>query len=160
MRINAAPREVHPEGTYHFTLRAIREVGQRSFTPKGADEPVTVTSIRVGAQSESGAYVWDSFDVDGPMAWRLTALAEAIYGRRFKQGETFDTDQLLDKPFGATVQHNEGAQGTFTNLRDIFTVAGVAATVPAAPKKVLPLAAKTKPTLRPLPGALKKTTKK
>ena len=150
MKIQAAPREVHPEGTFTFTLRAIRETGQRSFTPRGTDEPVTVTSLRVGAQSESGAYVWDGFDVDGPMAWRLTALAEAIYGRRFKQGESFDTDQLTDKPFVARVEHNEGAQGTFTNLRDFVPAAS-----PVKKGVVLPLAAKTKPTLRPFPGGKK-----
>lgn len=158
MRINAQPRDVHPEGTFTFTWRQFREGGQRSYTPRDSDEPVTTTVVRAGLQSESGAYVWDGFDLDGPMSWRLSAAAEATFGRRFKKGETFDTDDLVDKQVVATVVHNEGAQGTFTNLRDFAPAAGAAA-APRPAGKVMPLAAKTKPTLKPFPGG-RKTTKR
>jgi len=160
LKIQAAPRDVHPEGTYFVTIRAVRDSGPRSFTNKTTGEVVNIKeSCRVGVQSESGQYAWDTFDGDGAMAWRLTALWEAVHGRRTKKDEIIDTDSLVDRQVGLTITHNEGAQGTFTNFKDFVTIPAASAAAPG-PKKVLPLAAKTKPTLRPLPGALKKSAPK
>lgn len=142
MKIQAQPRDVHPEGTFTFTWKQFSEPRGRSIETD--DGTIQVNSIRAGLQSEKGQYVWDGFDLDGTMAWRLTAAAEATFGRRFSNGETFDTDELLGRQVTARVEHNEGASGTFTNLRDFTTaqaqvLAKAAKTVAALPRPKAPV---------------------
>ena len=143
----AAQGDPVSEGTHTLTLKELRGPKPRTYTDSSGNTIAIEQSFRLGVQvasaHEQGRMAWDTVDVDGPMGWRFTSLADAILRKKHARGEAIDTDKLLGKSFIATVKHaaSQGG-GVFTNLQN-FTATPVVATAPSVGRRLAsPAAAK------------------
>jgi hypothetical protein len=107
----AQTNEVVPPGTYTFELRELRGPQPRDYTNSAGDTIHIDQSFRMGVKvvegDVKGRMAWDTLDVDGPMGWRFTSLADACLSKKHKKGENIDT--LKHAP-------SKDPESPFTNL--------------------------------------------
>ena len=135
----AAGGDPVPEGTYVFTLQELRGPDSRDFTKEDGEdvhiEQSFLVIAKVASGPSAGRVAMSRFDVDGDFGWTFTTLAEACTGKRYKEGDPIETEQMVGRQFTATVHHRTGNDGrVYTDLRKIVAVAGVPRGAAAVPK--------------------------